>query len=133
MVSVNNKFELLFNVVAVETVFLYWLVLAGEDRHRCSHSRAHGTWLPKPPGSGRSCCHPCGKARHFPYHLQCQLPCRLKNCPSGEEHLDLETLPPALPCCYRDTITLLLPLLILNSPVTHLQCPWSNCFLPTQL
>lgn len=70
---------------------LYRLVLAGEDQHRRGRSRADGTWLPESSGPGRGGCHPCGKTKHIPHRLHRQLPCRLKNCPSGEEPLDLET------------------------------------------
>lgn len=101
-------------------VFLHWLVLAGEDRHRCSHSGSDGPWIPEPPGPGRGCCHPGGKAEHLSHRLQHQLPRRLKNCPSGGEPLDMETLPPS---------THLLLLLLLNSPETQLKCLFVHLFL----
>lgn len=75
----------------------HWLVLAGEDQHRCSHSGADGPWVPEPPGPGRGCCQPGGKTEHLSHHLHRQLPRRLKNCPSGGEPLDMKTLPPAPP------------------------------------
>lgn len=92
---------LLFYPLSKSLFSFTWLALAGEDQYGCSHSRAHGTWLPEPPGPGRGRCHPCGKTKHLPHRLHCQLPCRLKDCPSGEEPLDLATFPPATPCCHR--------------------------------
>lgn len=91
--------------------------LTGKDWRRCSHSRAHGTWLPEPPGPRRGCCLPCGKTKHLPHCLHCQLPCRLKDSSSGGEPLDLEAFFPAQPYChsYRNIFTVSL-VLIFSSP-----------------
>lgn len=83
---------------------LYWLPLAGEDRRRCGHSRANGTWLPEPLGTGRSCCHPCRKTKQLPHRLHRQLSRRLKDCPSGEKPLDF-SLSALLQLCFVVKLT----------------------------
>ena len=67
--------------------------VAGEDQRRRSRSRADGSWLPEPPGPGRSCRLPGGEERHLPHGLHHQLPRWPKNRPSGEEPVDSETPP----------------------------------------
>lgn len=87
-----------FCLTSVLLPVLYRLPSAGEDRRRCGHSRANGTWLPEPLGPGRGCCHPCRKTAQLPHCLHRQLSRRLKDCPAGEKPLDFSFSALLQPC-----------------------------------